>query len=99
MVNRYTGAALTVGIENAGAFRIDGTTKNVGTPANTPVGRRVRLHDQPSGLAIREVWSDPVTGAYAFRRLREGSFYVVSFDHTGQYGGVIETDLLPEPGP
>ena len=98
MVNRYTGAALTVDFEGGGAFRIDGTTKNVGTP-NTPVQRRVRLHDQRSGLAIREVWSDPVTGAYSFRRIRDGVYYIISFDHTGLYGGVIASDVIPVAGP
>jgi hypothetical protein len=28
-----------------------------------------------------------------------GRYYVTAFDHTGQYGGVIETDITPEPVP
>jgi hypothetical protein len=83
---------------DGGALRILGTTANTGTP-NTPVRRRVRLHDQPSARAIREVWSDPITGAYAFNNIRLGRYYVTAFDHTGQYGGVIETDITPEPVP
>ncbi|MCB4362690.1 hypothetical protein KIH07_03030 [Hydrogenophaga taeniospiralis] len=76
-----------------------GTTKNFGTP-NTPVRRRVRLHDQPTGRLLRETWSDAVTGAYQFTALRAGTFYVAGFDHTGLYGGVIETDIvLPTPAP
>ena len=70
-----------------------GTTKNTGTP-NTPVRRRVRLHDQPTGVLVREMWSDEVTGAYQFTGIRAGTFYVVGFDHTGTYNGVIETDVV-----
>lgn len=76
-----------------------GTTKNVGTPSNTPVSRRVRLHDQASGRVVREMWSDPTTGAYQFNGLRAGTYYVAAFDHTGEYNGEIVTDVvLPTPG-
>lgn len=76
-----------------GLLRIVGSVKN--TP-DMPVRRRVRLHEQRSGRVVREVWSDAVTGAYAFERLAAGTYYVTSFDHTGAYGGVIETDVVPE---
>lgn len=79
-----------------GLLRIVGSVKN--TP-DMPVRRRVRLHEQRSGRVVREVWSDPVTGAYAFDCLAAGTYYVTSFDHTGTYGGVIETDVHPEPTP
>lgn len=82
----------------SGPNRIAGTTKNTGTP-DTPVRRRVRLHSQLSGLPLREVWSEATTGAYAFNNLRAGTFYVTAFDHTGQYSGVIETDVMSEPMP
>lgn len=75
-----------------------GTTKNTGSP-NAPVRRRVRLHDHPSGRLVREMWSDPVTGAYQFTGLRAGTYYVTAFDHTGEYNGEIMTDVvLPTPG-
>ena len=80
---------------DGGRYRITGTTKNTGTP-NTPVRRRVRLHDQSTGRVIREAWSDAATGAYSFDLIRTGVFYVTSFDHTGQFSGVIETDVVPE---
>jgi hypothetical protein len=73
---------------------LSGTTKNTGTPANLPVYRRVRLHDQQSGRPLREVWSDPLTGAYTFGNLREGVYCVIAFDHTGQYSGETETDIV-----
>lgn len=83
---------------NFGDYRITGTTKNTGTPEE-PVRRRVRLHDQATGAVLREVWSDATTGAYDFDRIRMGVFYVTAFDHTGQFSGVIETDVTPEPMP
>lgn len=79
-----------------GALRITGTVKN--TPA-TPVARRVLLHLQKTGVAIRETWSHPTTGAYAFDHLAPGTYYVTAFDHTGQYGAVVESDIAPEPMP
>lgn len=70
-----------------------GTTSNTGTP-NTPVRRRVRLHDQRDGRLVREMWSDATNGGYQFRDLPAGTYYVTAFDHTGQYGGVVETDIV-----
>jgi hypothetical protein len=82
-----------------GGHRIPpGTTRNTGTPP-TPVRRRVRLHEQFTGRAIRETWSDSVTGAYSFDNIAAGTYYVMAFDHTGAYGGVIETDIVAEPMP
>lgn len=75
-----------------------GTTKKTGTP-NVLVRRRVRLHDQPTGRLLREVWSDAATGAYQFTSLPAGTYYVTAFDHTGEYNGEIMTDVvLPTPG-
>ena len=79
---------------DGGAFQIVGTTKNTGTPP-TPVRRRVRLHEQSSGRLVRETWSDATTGAYSFTGLRLTAYYVVSFDHTGAFGGVIADNLTP----
>lgn len=98
MPNYFAGAFFRNDREDAGVYRITGTTKNTGTP-EIPVRRRVRLHDQPSGRVVREVWSDAATGAYSFDGIRMGVFYVTAFDHTGQYSGVIETDVTPEPMP
>ena len=84
---------------DGGAHRITGTVKNEAGTVDTPVRRRVRLHDQPSGRVLREVWSDAATGAYSFDRIRTGVFYVTAFDHTSVFSGVIETDLTPEPMP
>jgi hypothetical protein len=98
MPNFLSPPPLRLDLVDGGFQRVTGTTKNTGTP-ETPVRRRVRLHDQPTGRAVREVWSDATTGAYTFDRIRSGLFYVVGFDHTGQFSGVIETDVTPEPMP
>lgn len=83
---------------DSGSYRITGTTQNKATPSNLPVSRRVRLHEQISGRLVREVWSD-ASGAYAFNCIRLTTYYVVSFDHTGTFGGVIADNLTPEPMP
>ena len=84
---------------DSGSYRITGTTKNKATPSDLPVARRVRLHEQISGRLVRETWSDATTGAYTFAGLRQTLYYVTAFDHTGTYGGVIETDVTPESAP
>lgn len=98
MPNYFAGAFFRNDREDAGVYSVTGTTKNTGTP-EIPVRRRVRLHDQPSGRVVREVWSDAATGAYSFGGIRMGVFYVTAFDHTGQFSGVVETDVTPEPMP
>ena len=99
MVSRVVGGTVPrFDIHDSGPGRITGTTRVVDLPDPTPVApRRVRLHDQRSGRLIQEVWSEAGTGAYAFTQIRMGvTYYVIAFDHTGQYSGVIETDVLPE---
>ena len=80
----------------SGPFSVSGTLSNIGSP-NAPVRRRVRLHAQGTGQLVGEMWS-AADGTYAFTALGAGTYFVVAFDHTGQYGGVIETDIvLPAP--
>lgn len=99
MANISIGVIFVSDTRNGGPYSAPvGSTKNTGTP-NTPVRRRVRLHDQPTGSLVREMWSDAATGAYQFTGLRAGTFYVTAFDHTGLYNGEIMTDVvLPTPG-
>ncbi|QSI33387.1 hypothetical protein GNX71_28995 [Variovorax sp. RKNM96] len=69
-----------------GIGRVKGTVKNKGTPSNTPVYRRVRLLRLRDSMAIREQWSDPVTGAYDFQWIDELQDYIVmSLDHTRNF--------------
>lgn len=89
----------TADLRWSGQFRIVGTTKNKATPTDVAVSRRVRLHDQKTGDPVRETWSDATTGAYTFTGIRQTVYYVVSFDHTNTFGGVIADNLTPEPMP
>jgi hypothetical protein len=60
-----------------GRYRIAGTVDELGT-----VGRyRVRLFDRSSARCIREIWSDPHTGAYSFEWLTNRDYFAVAFDH------------------
>ncbi|MFM9902088.1 MAG: hypothetical protein ACKVOT_13840 [Polaromonas sp.] len=79
---------------DGGRHRVAGTTKYVGPPS-TPVSRYVRLYDSISGRLVRAQWSTP-QGAYSFDNIRLGNFFVMSQDYTGQYNGVIATDITSE---
>ncbi len=81
--------------ENGGKHQVTGTTKVKGSP-DFAVSRRVRLHDQLTGLLVREQWSQAGTGAYSFTRIRAGLFYIVAFDYTNAYNGVIATNVASE---
>ena len=84
-------------MHDAGRGRITGTVKEKNTPANTPLMRRVVLLSMPGSRAIRETWSDPVTGVYEFNEVAMDRVYtVVSYDHTGIYRGVVADNLTPE---
>lgn len=77
---------------------IVGTVKEKSTPTNTPLVRKVRLFHEFSGKFIREVWSDSVTGNYAFPNIdRTQRYTVVTYDHVNNYRAVIADNLLPEP--
>lgn len=84
-------------IYDGGQGRITGTVKEKNTPTNTPLKRRVVLLSMPGSRAIRETWSDPVTGVYEFTDVAMDRVYtVVSYDHTGIYRGVVADNLTPE---
>ena len=73
-----------------GRGTIAGTVKEKATPSNVPLRRRVVLIDERSRIAIRETWSDAVTGAFEFRNLKQGMKYsTISYDHTNAYRAVI----------
>ncbi|OGB19436.1 MAG: hypothetical protein A2W72_24275 [Burkholderiales bacterium RIFCSPLOWO2_12_67_14] len=88
-------------IENGAYSTPVGSTSKIGTPSNTLGSYRVHIHDQFTGRLQRVGWSTPATtGQWQFHGLRASTYYVAAFDHTGQYGGVIETDIvLPTPAP
>jgi hypothetical protein len=80
---------------DGGEYQVVGTTKVKGAP-DYAVSRRVRLHDQLTGLVVSEQWSVAGTGVYAFTRLRAGTFYIVAFDYTNIYNGIIATNVVSE---
>jgi hypothetical protein len=83
---------------DGGVYRISGTVKTKGTP-DAPVKRMVYLFDHASWRVVRAQWSDPVTGAYSFDKIRTGKFFVVAFDYLKDYRAVIADNLTPKPMP
>lgn len=80
-----------------GVGRISGTVKEKTSPVNTPLARRVVLHSHTSAQMVDQTWSDASTGAYTFNGVStKDTYYVVSFDHTGAYRGVIADHQTPE---
>lgn len=69
-------------------------TERDGTP-KVPFACRVRLHDQPTGRLVREIWT-VADGSGEFTHLPVGKYYAVAIDHTRQYAPVAESDLVPE---
>lgn len=83
-------------IEFSGRGRIAGTVKVKGTP-NVPTKRRVRLLRDRDFLLVRETWSDPVTGAYAFHEIDERHTYtVIADDYEGNFRAVLADRVVPE---
>ncbi|QPF74188.1 LamG domain-containing protein [Roseateles sp. DAIF2] len=75
---------------------IIGTVYTKGTP-NTPVQRRVRLMRDRDSVVIRETWSNPATGAYAFPLIDENQKYtVIALDHTNDKRAAIADNLTPD---
>ena len=83
-------------IEHGGPGTIYGTTKTKGTP-NLPTKARVVLLHQRSKLPVRETWSDPVTGAFAFTGIDTNQqFLTLAEDAEGHFRPVAANRLTPE---
>ena len=83
-------------IEFGGAGTVYGTTKTKGTP-NLPTKARVVLLHQRSKLPVRETWSDPVTGAFAFTGIDTNQqFLTLAEDAAGNFRPVAANRLTPE---
>lgn len=79
-----------------GLGRIAGTVKIDSTP-DYPAWRRVRLFTRRDNRLAREVWSDPVTGAYSFDHVSLTlEFTVIAYDHTGAYNAEIRDAIRAE---
>ena len=64
---------------------------------NLPVQRKVRLIDEFTGLMVREVFSDPVTGAYEFLYVSTDHKYtVVSYDWANNFRAVLADNIAAE---
>lgn len=92
-------------MENGGLYEIvlnaDLTVLN--SPSNTPFYGRVDLMEQRTRRVIRSTWSDPVTGAYAFRYIKfdpvaqEPKYTLMGWDHTiAQRRAVIADGQIPD---
>ena len=83
-------------VEHGGPGTIYGTTKTKGTP-NLPTKARVVLLHQRSKLPVRETWSDPATGAFAFAGIDTAQqFLTLAEDAAGNYHPVAANRLTPE---
>lgn len=83
-------------VEHGGPGTIYGTTKTKGTP-NLPTKARVVLLHQRSKLPVRETWSDPVTGNFAFTGIyTTQQFLTLAEDAAGNFRPVAANLLTPE---
>ena len=76
---------------DGGPHDVSGVVTIQGAPT-VPASRRVRLHDRLSGRPVRETWS-AADGTYLFPKLRAGSWYVIGFDHLGNYNAVVRDQI------
>jgi len=82
--------------EYKGRGRITGFVTKKVVPANTPLKRLVMLHRLPEGTFVKAMWSDPITGRYAFNGVRPDCKYIVSsYDHTRRHRAVIVDNVTP----
>ena len=83
-------------VEVGGPGTIYGTTKTKGT-TNLPTKARVVLLHQRSKLPVRETWSDPVTGNFAFTGIDTNQqFLTLAEDAAGNFRPVAANRLTPE---
>ena len=83
-----------------GTYRITGTVKEKGPQIDVPVSRRVLLIDERANFVVRETWSDPATGAYAFLHINpEIQYLVISYDYQQNFRAAVADNLTAEPMP
>ena len=103
-LHRYSTAALPLKVardtEFGGRGRLWGTTKTKASPSNLPTKARVVLLHQRSKLPVREVWSDPITGAFVFEGIdTTQQFLTLAEDAAGSFRPVAASRLVPEVAP
>lgn len=89
-------AALLIDWQDGGRSKVSGTVKIDSSP-DIPVWRKVRLFCAVSGRLVREMWSDPVTGAYSFEYIRPGPWMITAHDYSGTYNAVVADNITAEP--
>lgn len=91
------GVPIRFDLTDGGTATVYGTVKRDADPDPLPVARRVRLYDEVGRRFIRETWSDPVTGAFAFEGVNPDARYTaIAMDHLGQYRALISDALTAE---
>ena len=74
--------------------------KEKGPQVDLPVSRRVLLIDERANFVVRETWSDPATGAYAFLHINpEIQYLVISYDYQQNFRAAVADNLTAEPMP
>ena len=69
-------------------------------PGTDLTGRRVLLIDERANFVVRETWSDPATGAYAFLHINpEIQYLVISYDYQQNFRAAVADNLTAEPMP
>lgn len=83
------------GLLGTGRGRVAGTVKEQAIPTK-PVYCKVRLIRERDGLQVRELWTNPVTGAYSFDYIDElQNWTVLSYYPTGIFRAVVADRLTP----
>ena len=94
------GPQVAADLQFGGFGRIWGTTKTKASPSNLPTKARVVLLHQRSRLPVREVWSDPITGEFAFNGIDTSQeFLTLAEDAAGNFRPVAASRLAPEVAP
>lgn len=74
-----------------------GTTEVKTDPLDKPVRARVLLLREKDGKVIREMWSDPATGAYRFDDVDTCEVYtVLTYHPTRDKRAVVADGIIPE---
>lgn len=95
--NAYSPLVLSKDTQYGGRGKVVGTVKQKSLPANTPLGRRVRLINERDGVVVREGWSNPDTGWYEFLDIDPSLTYtVLGYDHLHNFRAVVADNLTPE---
>lgn len=82
-----------------GLGTVSGTVKLKGLP-NVPVRRRVRLIRELDAVCVGEVWSDAVTGAYAFPGIDPAIAYtVLAYDGPRVLRAAVQDGVVPVVAP